>query len=133
MMEVAIFRLSNDSEKENCQKINKLTAGVKKNRLSNLLIENGLTDANNALGEFFEVAERNNWVHGHILNPNGDFSKLTRLRITTDDAGIVVNNIPVTYDHTSFEEFYESWEKFRQEFNLEKAECDQYILKIQET
>jgi nicotinamide mononucleotide adenylyltransferase len=76
-IEVGIWLYSGRAAKENCRLVNPKTAGQKKVMLENLLLDKGLKEANDALQEVFSVADRNGWIHGHILNPNQDFSRLT--------------------------------------------------------
>ncbi|RZU03141.1 hypothetical protein EV670_1174 [Rivibacter subsaxonicus] len=129
MVEVGIWLHSGTTAKENCKSINVLKAGRKKERLKKLLDEIGNVDAGNALVEVFDVADRNGWIHGHILNPNGDFSRLTRLRVEVKGPSFYVTNTVVRTD--SFDPFYEAYASFEQKSGITKAQCDEYIRLVQ--
>ena len=111
-MEAIIWCLGNDSPIDNCLRINKMTAGKKRDELRSLLESQGHTDIIAALDRVFCVAERNDWIHGHILNPNGDFSLLTRLRVRHNKGCIIVSNEQITPSETPFDEFYAAYGAF---------------------
>jgi hypothetical protein len=131
MMEVAIWKLSGKSPKENCSEINTKMAGKKKSELELLLSASGNQKAIDALNEVFNVADRNGWIHGHILNPKGDFSVLTRLRVEKNSNGLAVSNLPINMSISPFESFYSKYQEFQNEINLTVEECDDYIRQIQ--
>ena len=130
-MEVAIHKYLENDPKENCRRINKLTAGIKKNRLKEILDGKSEIEKLEALNNVFEVAERNDWIHGHILNPNGDFSTFTRLRVKFTSAEIQVTNNKINFVDSPFDEFYTAYENFMQKIELTKEQCDVYITDIQ--
>ena len=131
MMEVAICDLSGRQAMENCRQVNPLTAGRKRQMLTDLLNARNEAAKLAALNKVFDVAERNNWIHGHILNPNGDFSKLTRLRVTINGASMTVSNFEISQNVSPFADFYTEWGEIESVFGLSKNRCNQYITDIQ--
>jgi hypothetical protein len=131
MMEVGIWRLSGKSAKDNCKLVNLKTAGKKKAILAELLLGSGQQEVHDALQEVFSVADRNGWIHGHVLNPNGDFSRLTRLRIEKRGADLIVNNSTISFDLSPFELFYEAYGKFEAKSQISKGMCNEYIDSLQ--
>lgn len=131
MMEVAICDLTGRSAKENCLEINTKTAGQKKKILQDLLQSIGQHEECDALEAVFDVADRNGWLHGHILNPNGDFSVLTRLRIERNGNSFTITNTPISFDTSPFEAFYLVYGQFELKLKLTKDRCDQYIRDLQ--
>lgn len=108
-MEVMIWRLRSDDPFENCQKINPLTAGRKRKVLKDILIKCNRHGIVALIDRVFENAERDHWVHGHILFPDGDFSRLTKLRVLFSkkpDPILSVHNTPIDLAASPFEEFY---------------------------
>ena len=136
-MEVVIWHLSNDNPIENCRKINIKTAGGKRKILSCLFRNAGKQDVISALDRVFDVAERNDWIHGHILNPNGDFSRLTRFRVHHDKDPILVENTPMDLDISPFDEFYEAYKEFESivesTLGVSVSVCNDYIIKLQQS
>ena len=134
-MEVVIWCLSNDDPIENCHKINKKTAGTKRKVLCRLLHKGGKQDVIDALDQVFDVAERNDWIHGTILNPDGNFSRLTRFRVYHDKDPILVENSILDLG-ISFCEFYQAYAKFENviesTFGVSVSVCNDYIKKLQE-
>ena len=142
-MEVVIWHLTNDDPIENCRKINKKTAGGKRKVLYHLLHKAGRQDVIDALDQVFDVAERNDWVaerndwiHGTILNPDGNFSRLTRFRVYYDKDSILVENSILDLDISRFDEFYPAYDKFKNvvenTFGVSVSVCNDYIKKLQE-
>ena len=134
-MEVVIWRLSNDNPIENCRKINKKTAGGKCKVLRGLLQNAGKQDVIDALDQVFDVAERNDWIHGGILNPDGDFCRLTLFRVHHNKNTIVVKNCPVDLSKSPFDEFYQVCTDFEKivesTFAISRSDGDDYIKKLQ--
>ena len=135
-MEVVIWRLSNDDPIENCRKINGKTAGVKRRKLCRLLHKAGRQDVIAALNQVFDVAERNDWIHGVILNPDGDFSRLTRFRVYHNKDPMLVENTILDLDISRFDEFYQAYHEFENivdsAFGVSVAVCNDYMVKLQE-
>ena len=135
-MEVVIWHLTNDDPIENCHKINKKTAGIKRKVLCRLLHKAGEQDVIDALDQVFDVAERNDWIHGTILNPDGDFSRLTRFRVYHDKDPILVENSILDLGISRFDEFYPAYAKFenviKSTLGVSVSVCDDYIKKLQE-
>jgi hypothetical protein len=131
LLEVAIWDLSGNDAKLNCQEINPKTAGPKKQILERLLIEKGMVDAQSALTEVFNVAERNDWLHGHIFNPKGDFSVLTRLRVTVENKELSVSNTQINFETSPFQAFYTAFSRLQESLKLSEARCNEYINLIQ--
>lgn len=132
MMEVAIWMFSDNDPKKNCKDINPKTAGQKKNYLSKILLEQNQQQINNALTNVFSVADRNGWIHGHILNPGGDFSRFTRLRIEKNINGdITVNNAEISFDISPFNDFYDAYGQFEVTSGASTEKCNEYITLLQ--
>ena len=131
LMEVAIWQLTRADPIENCRRINGLTAGQKRDQLRSLLETANQTKTVVALDKVFDIAERNNWIHGHILNPKGDFSHLTRLRVTTRGGSFAVNNTPISFDVSPFQEFYKAYGDFQTTSGVNTDLCNEYIRKLQ--
>ena len=121
---------------ENCRKINKKTAGGKRKALCRLLQNAGEQDVIDTLEQVFDVAERNDWIHGVILNPNGDFSRLTRFRVHHDKDPMLVENTRLDLGISQFDEFYQAYAEFENivdsTFGVNVSVCDDYIRKLQE-
>ncbi len=130
MLEVAICNATGDAPRDNCLKLAGKTAGQKKLVLQSLVASTDLQKSN-ALTHVFDVAERNNWVHGVVLNPVGDFSALTLLRIKKDNLRLTVSNTPIAIDASAFDEFYPAFQSFGDAFEITTTDCDKYILAIQ--
>lgn len=131
LMEVAICDLSERDAADNCRLVNTKTAGQKKQILQNLLIAAGRKDAGDSLQAVFDVADRNGWLHGHILNPNGDFSVLTRLRVEKRGKDLIVSNDRISFDTSPFKAFYEAFGKLEDQLDLSKERCNDYIRSLQ--
>jgi hypothetical protein len=131
LMEVAICDLTGRDAVDNCKLVNTKTAGQKKQILQDLLIAAGRKDAYDSLQAVFDVADRNGWLHGHILNPNGDFSVLTRLRVEKRGEDLVVSNSRVSFDTSPFEAFYEAFRELENQLGLSKERCNDYIRSLQ--
>ncbi len=132
MMETLIWHLSGTDPIKSCREINRLTSGVKHQRLTQLLMDVS-PEAATALDRVFDVAKRNDWVHGVVLNPRGDFSLLTRFRVQKNP--FKVENTPIGFNW-SFHEFYEAYGQFEQ--SVERAlgidmrvMCDDYLRAVQ--
>lgn len=113
-MEVAIYALTGRDPKTNSQAANGLNAGDKKGVLVKLLTAKGETAKIAAVNKVFDVSDRNGWVHGHILNPGGDFQQMTRLRIEIDKRTKTiktVTNSPIDYVRPPFQDFYDAYEE----------------------
>ena len=134
-MEVVIWHLTNDDPIENCRKINPMTAEPKRKALCRLLREKDRQDVIDALDKVFDVAERNNWIHGVILNPAGDFSLLIRFRVPRDKTRSPIVTI-LDLDISPFDEFYQAYHEFEKivgrSFSIDVSVCDDYIKKLQE-
>lgn len=131
LMEVAIWKESGADAKTNCEQVNGLTAGKKRQRLSQIYQTNGATAKLAALDDLFDVAERNDWIHGHILNPNGDFSVLTRLRVKINRGVMDVSNTPIQFTANQFQPFYDAYQQFLDECDVTIEEANQYIRDLQ--
>jgi hypothetical protein len=129
-MEAAICELAGRDPKENCALVNPKTSGGKQQMLKSLLEAAGRTDAAKCLVEVFEIAERNSWIHGHILNPNGDFSRLTRLRVEKSENGVKVTNSVVSFDISPFAGFYRAFQAFENASGITKEHVDNYLRRI---
>lgn len=132
MMEVAIWRLTRRTPIENCREVNRLTAGQKRRILTGLLIARNESAKMEALNKVFEIAQRNDWIHGHILNPNGDFSRLTLLRVTIDGCKFAVTNKDIDLNASPFGDFFDAWAEFEACFDSIKELGNQYITELQQ-
>ena len=130
-MEVGIWVLTGRQAKENCRIVNPETAGTKKVILEKLLLGKGQKETLEALHEVFEVADRNGWIHGHVLNPNGDFSRLTRLRVQRQGTGLKVANSLIRLDVSPFAAFYLAYEAFQIKLDISSEKCNEYITSLQ--
>ena len=89
-----------------------------------------------ALERVFEVAERNDWVHGVVLNPREDFSVLTRFRVPREGS-FRVENTPIDFDSSPFQEFYDACGQFERavasalKIDL-RALSDNYVTAVQQ-
>ena len=131
MMEVGIWLHTGRPAKENCKLVNLKTAGVKKNLLKEILLDKQLTEAQDALENVFSVADRNGWVHGHVLNPNGDFSRLTRLRVELNGNDVKVDNTTIDFSVSPFVSFYSAFGEFEAKSGISKEKCNEYIALLQ--
>jgi hypothetical protein len=61
------------------------------------------------LENVFSVADRNGWAHGHVLNPNGDSSRLTRLRVELNSNDIKVENTNIDVSSSPFALLFGLW------------------------
>ena len=131
-MEVVIWKLSEREPIENCRQINKKTAGQKCKELRRLLKSAGRQGVIDALERVFEVAERNHWIHGVILNPNGDFSRLTRFRVHCGK----VTNTDIDLGKP-FKEFYQAYGTFEKvvesTLGISISVCNDYIDSCQQS
>ncbi len=132
MMEAIIWNLRGTDPITDCREINKLASGRKRQRLTPLLMDES-PEAVTALNRVFDVAERNDWVHGVVLNPRGDFSVLRRFRVHRDP--LKVENTPIDFDRP-FEKFYEAYEQFGQAVDCAlgidtRAMCNEYLRAVQ--
>jgi hypothetical protein len=125
LMDVAICKLSGQDPKNYCLS-KKMTSGDKKKELEKYLNDPVVLSKLQAV---FDVAERNDWIHGHILNPNKDFSRLTRLRI--DSKNKKVTNEIIDYSGSHFEKFYSAYGEFQAAIAVTDDECNAYITAIQ--
>ncbi len=134
MLEVAIYEFSDGPAKANCLEWNPQSAGRKKEKLEKLLAHSPEKNKPKlaALKKVFDVAERNDWIHAHILNPNGDFSVLTRFRVEKYRNSLKVSNARIDFNKDLFSDFYDAYGDFEKVFNLPRSRCDAYILELQE-
>ena len=134
-MEVVIWHLTNDDPIENCRKINPMTAEPKRKALCRLLREKDRQDVIDALDEVFDVVKRNDWIHGVILNPAGDYSRLIRFRMPRGKDSLP-KVTPVDLDISPFKGFYQAYHEFEKivgsAFGITVSVCDDYIKKLQE-
>jgi hypothetical protein len=129
MMDIAICKLKSQQPKAYCLSGKYKASGDKKRELETLLIALNDTNSLQKLQAVFDAAERNDWIHGHILNPHGDFTKLTRLRIDTKNKKIT--NLTIDLTSNPFEQFYAAYAEFESAICITKSECDQYITQLQ--
>jgi len=132
MMEALVWHLRNTDPITNCREINTLTSGAKHERLTELL-KDVSPEAMLALHRVFSVAERNDWIHGVVLNPRGDFSVLTRFRVRKSP--LKVENTPIDFGGP-FQEFYEAYGLFTEAVDRllgidARAVCDEYLGAVQ--
>jgi len=125
LMDVAICKFSGQDPRTYCL-LRSRTSGNKKTELEKYVTDSNILDKLQAV---FDAAERNDWVHGHILNPNGDFSVLTRLRVDTK-AGTITNT-PVDFISSPFQNFYDAFGEFQEAIGITSDEANEYIKKIQ--
>ncbi|MDE2984761.1 MAG: hypothetical protein OXU69_08645, partial [Gemmatimonadota bacterium] len=133
-VEALIWHLGSTDPITNCQGINKLPSGAKHKRLTELLKDLS-PEAVGALRHVFDMAERNDWVHGVVLNPRGDFSVLTRFRVHRSPFS--VENIPIDFTASPFQEFYEAYRRFEKTVDSvlgidTKAMCNEYLRAVQQ-
>lgn len=131
LMEVAIWIHSGRPAKQNAWFVNPLAAGAKKEILEKHLADAGEGETLSALRAVFAVADRNGWIHGHILNPTGDFSVMTKLRIRRKGTALVVDKEQLSVVSSPFSSFYEAFEAFERCVGISKDKCDEYILRLQ--
>lgn len=132
VLEVAICKAISRSPRENCSALAWLTTGQKRAVLEGALAAHE-TDRRASLAAVFAAVDRNGWVHGTVLNPKGDFSQLTRLRVRKDRSSgdVTVTNGPVDFSTSPFDDFYPSDERFMQTFAISVRDCNEYIQAIQ--
>ena len=134
MMEALIWRLRSTDPITNCREINPLPNGVKRQRLTRLL-KDVSPEAVSTLRHVFDVAERNDWIHGVVLNPRGDLSVLTRFRVYRNP--FRVENTPIDFTASPFHEFYEAYRQFEKTVDSAlgidtKAMCNEYLIAVQQ-
>lgn len=135
MMETLIWHLGNISDPvANCKKINGLTSGRKRQCLTPLLERHASPEAVAALDHVFNVAERNDWIHGVVLNPGWDYTMMTRFRVYSQP--FRVENKPITIKENMFEDFYDAFERFEHEADRALGVstvglCNNYINSLQ--
>ena len=137
VIEALICHFNKTKPVTNCREVNKLPTGKKHNRLKKILRCKSPA-AVTALNRVVDVAERNDWVHGVVLNPRGDFSKLTRFRAHHKESPFRVDNTPIDLSDSPFKEFYEAYEQFEQTLNSAlgrdiKAMVDEYLIAVQDS
>ena len=137
LMEVVIWKLSGRNAIDNCHKINKnkKTAGLKRDELRRLLKSAGQQDVIDALDRVFKKAERNDWIHGVILNPDGNFSRFTRFRVHYNKNTFAVKNCPVNLTKSPFDKFYQVCDDFEKiverTFGISRSVYNDYIIELQ--
>jgi hypothetical protein len=129
MLEVAIGRIMDRSPRENCAALVNHPAGAKRKILDSLLPHDSAQAE--ALVNIFEVSARNDWVHGTVLNPNGDFSVFTLLRVKKIDGALTVTNEIIEFSGTLFDDFYSAYDQVMHAFQITTQEMDSYISEIQ--
>lgn len=65
------------------------------------------------------------------MNPNGDFSRLTLLRVTIEAGKINVTNNEIDLGASSFGDFYDAWAKTESAIESINELGSQYITEIQ--
>ena len=130
LMEFLIWKLRGGCAIDNCKAINRKTAGEKRRKLRKLLQKYGQNDAITALDRVFEVAERNAWIHGTILNPKGDFSVLTRFRGEPDKTPFSAELKSINMDRTLFFDFYKAYDNFVKVSGIDMREGNRYIATV---
>ena len=109
VMEALIGYLCGKDATTNCSKINRRSSGRKREQLARMLKARA-PQAREARNLVFDLARRNDWVHGVVLNPYGDFSKLTLFRAKQEPFS--VTNSPIDFSSSPFESFYEAYKLF---------------------
>lgn len=125
LLDVAICKFGNIDPKTHCLS-RSLTSGQKKTELEKYITDPAILGKLQAV---FDAAERNDWIHGHILNPDGDFTRLTRLRIDTKSK--TITNSPIVFSPSPFDGFYAAYGEFQAALGITIDECNDYIAKIQ--
>lgn len=132
-MEVCIWKLKGGKPIDNCCRINPMSAGEKRDELLPLPKAKGHTESAHALDKVFDDAGRNDWIHGCVLNPRGDFSKLTKFRVRKrGNADIHVTNEPTDLVSDPFKAFHMAWEAFEtaalKELGVDVETCNAYLV-----
>jgi hypothetical protein len=132
MLEVAIGARTGRLPKQNAHALARKMAGEKKGLLLELLEKEKNAEGISALNEVFDIAERNFWVHGTVLNPKGDFSVLTLLRVEKKEKTLHVSNTPIELLNPPFKRFYKAFERFEVAVGQSEATCNAYIIALQQ-
>jgi hypothetical protein len=127
IMEVSVAKLEGRSAEANAELFAGTTSGRRRGMLTDVLRRRKLAGPLAELDRIFALAERNEWVHAQILNPNGDFSRFTRFRVTKDSSGITATNVEVSFEPNQFAAFYTALDDVQRALDVSVAEVDRYI------
>ena len=88
-IEVLIWHLKKVKENlspiDNCAKINVLSGYHKCETLKSLLQEPSHQDVRDALEKAYNIADRNGWIHGHIMHAGDNLEQVARFRYVNNE------------------------------------------------
>ena len=114
---------------DTCREINVLDFRGKCTMLTDLLRKLGKQDIIDAVNKVVDVANRNTWIHSHVISPDENFKSLTRFRVDRNTKLVQVE--PIDFDESPFEMFYEAYGEFEETVlrssNLNWEMCSMYL------
>ncbi len=98
----------------NCREINPLPMKAKRKKLRNLLLRAEQPDVLKVVERMYENADRNGWVHGHIMLDDGNSKNVTRFRLDMVGHLHYTRVVPPSIEgHTlPFDQFHEDLKEF---------------------
>ena len=122
---------------ENCLQVNPLKTDRRMNNLRELLKKAKQDDVLNALEEVCAIAERDDWIHGHIIRRKGSNpEKLARFKVVYNKEQKNMRAECKFFDDfkSPFGEFTDTLQKFystaEKAFNLQSDAHDDYLTKV---
>ncbi len=114
---------------DTCREINVLDFRGKFTMLTDLLRKLGKQDIIDAVDKVVDVANRNTWIHSHVISPDENFKSLTRFRVDRKTKRVQVE--PIDIDESPFKMFYEAYGEFEETVlrlsNLNWEMCSMYL------
>ena len=114
---------------ECCREFNVENTGKKCDMLTRLLKKLGRQDIIDALDKVINVADRNGWIHGHVIIPDKYFEHLTHFRADRESGEVRVERIAP--DEAVFERFYEAYDEFEEmilgSYGISWEYCSMYL------
>ena len=132
-IEVLIWHLTKKEENNlsplaNCRKINILTGHSKCRILKQLLRKTSHQDVLDALEKAYNIADRNDWIHGHIMEAGHNFEQIARFRYVKDEG---LDYKPLSLDMYPFYEFNDVVTEFgkmiEKAFGITVSTIDDYM------
>ena len=132
-IEVLIWHLTKTKENNlsplaNCRKINALSGHSKCERLKPLLRKTSHQDVLDALEKAYNIADRNGWIHGHIMQYGHNFERIARFRYDKNEG---LDYKPLSLDMYPFPEFSDVVTEFgkviEKAFGIAESTIDDYM------
>ena len=132
-IEVLIWHLSKKVERNlsplaNCAKINFLTSHFKCDKLKTLLRETSHQEVLDAMEKAYNIADRNGWIHGHIMQHGEKHDRIARFRYVKNQGLDYKELSPDTYPYYEFSNALEEFGRvIEKAFGIDEGVINYYM------